>query len=179
MPRQKNHNHTPKKPGPKRPYAQISREKLDIATEYCAKHLSHYANVTKDEGLQKIASAAGAVKKAWEQLRELAALREIKSPLKGRAVGPVVEKGDKVRLVGPEYERMTVQYGQKAASAAWTVEGAVGNWVKLSLVLDPKKPAEKLGHTATSRCITKNGQKADQAQKDIESQLQAQAGGLA
>lgn len=168
----------PKKKRPKRPYTLISREKLDLATSYAAKHLSHYASITKDPVVVSLAAAMVKVKESWEKIRESAQLADIRSPLKGRSVGPVVAKGDKILVVGTDYERLSILHGAKIASSAWTVDGLFGNWVKLSLTLDPKKPDAKLAHTATPRCLSGNRDKATQAQKDIEAALQAQTGGL-
>jgi len=166
------------KKSPKRPYAQIVREKLDLSTSYGLKHLSHFANVTKDPALTALAADMVKVKTAWDKLRDSKLLAEIRSPLKGRAVGPVVEVGDKILVVGTDYERLTILHGPKIASSAWVVEKLVGPWVKLTLTPDPKKPSDKLAHTATSRCLSGNRDKAAQAQKDIEAALQAQTGGL-
>ena len=168
----------PKKRGPKRPYALISREKIDLATSYATKHLSHYASITKDPVVVSLAAAMVKVKESWEKIRESAQLADIRSPLKGRSVGPVVAKGDKILVVGTDYERLSIQYGAKIASSAWTVDGLVGNWVKLTLTPDAKKPDAKLAHTATPRCLSGNRDKAAQAQKEIEAALQAQSGGL-
>jgi hypothetical protein len=168
----------PKKKGPKRPYAQISREKLDLATSYACKHFAHYANTTKDPAVTSLAATMLKVKESWDKIRESSQLADIRSPLKGRSVGPVVAKGDKILVVGTDYERLSIQYGAKIASSAWTVDGLVGNWVKLTLTLDPKKPESKLAHTATPRCLSGNRDKAAQAQKEIEAALQAQSGGL-
>ena len=154
-----------------RPYPERFRSVLDTGFATLSRVLSHAAASTEDKGLASLGADVDKLAARWKApLRNLACIEKLESPRRGRAVGPTIEPGAKVYLLGSEYERASILHGQKVASQPVEVIGTAGSWVKVKL---------QTGGSAavTSRMLTRDKEKAAQAQADIESDL-ASAGPL-
>jgi hypothetical protein len=162
---------TPAAPAPvkkiTRPYPERFRERMDIHTAGLASLLAHAAAETKDKGFVALHQAADKLLQQWKApYRSHAGIDTLQSPRRGRGIGPVLDKGAKVFLVGSEYERASILYGAKIAQGQAVVEEVKGGWVRVKL---PTGQAA----VATSRMLTSDPGKAKQAQGDIEQKLAA------
>lgn len=150
-----------------RPYPDRFRERMDIHTAGLASLLAHAAAETKDKGFVALHQAADKLLQQWKApYRSHAGIDTLQSPRRGRGIGPVLDKGAKVYLVGSEYERASVLHGPKVAQAQGEVLSVVGQWAKVKLPTGQQV-------AATSRMLTSDPQKAKQAQDDIEQKLAA------
>ncbi len=154
-----------RKPKTVRPYPERFRALLDEGFAHIHRALTHAGSQTKDKGLLGLAGEVEKLAAKWKApLRGLQCIDKLESPRRGKAVGPDLEVGAKLYLLGTDYERASLLHGEKVAQAPVEVVGSVGSWVKVKL--GNGQPA-----AVTSRMLTRDAEKAKQAQGDIQQGL--------